>query len=76
MNLKRSPLLFEYAPLQVGLRGSVVPLPFYGIDSTGATESARKRAEASMLAAKRRRERLRELAIEQWRALVSFLSED
>ena len=63
----RTPLLFEYMPMQAGLRGSIIPLPFYGMDSTGATESARKRAETAVVAAQRRRERLRQLAIEQLR---------
>lgn len=72
---KRTKLLAEYGPYGMSLRGLTRPLPFSDVDLAALSKSAMKRREEEHNAAIRRRERLRELALEQWRRLVSDLSE-
>lgn len=72
---RRTKLLAEYGPYGMSLRGLTRPLPFSDVDIAGLSARAMKRREEEQEAAVRRRERLRELALEQWRSLVAALTD-
>jgi hypothetical protein len=62
-----------YSAYGPGLRGITRPLPFDNFICT--QQKALKRREEEKESAMRRRDRLRELACEQWQQLVDSLSE-
>lgn len=74
MNLKRTKLLAEYGPYGMGLTGMVRPLPFSDVDLARLSKTAIRRREEDMVSAHRRRERLRQLALEQWAKLLRDLT--